>query len=128
MARKDVILYYLQVQNQYFEMVANVKDVEEAIKSGILEQSRADEMTKEIETIKNNYERLSYIMFLMNKPNKTQKQFNEERQNKEWYEYLSGSSKEAIINENNDALADFKKFVRELKEIKKQKEVKDENN
>ena len=34
---------------------------------------------------------------------------------KEWYDYLEGSSKEAILDENKDALADFKKYVREMK-------------
>lgn len=116
MARKDLILYYLQVQNQYFELIANLKDVEEAVKNGILEQSQADDMINEINIVKNNYERMSYEMFLLNKPNRKQKQFNEERQNKEWYNYLKNSSKEAIINENNDVLCDFKKYVKELKE------------
>lgn len=116
MAKKDVVLYFLQVQNQYLEMVENVKDLEEALKTKYIEQEQFDLAQREIEVVKNNYERLVYIMMLLNKPQRKKKQAKEEQENKYWYDYLKGASKESIIDENKDALADFKKMVKEFKD------------
>lgn len=115
MAKKDVVLYFLQVQNQYMEMLDEVKDLEEALKTKHIEQEQFDAVQKDIEIIKNNYERLAYIMMLLNKPQRKRKQLKEEQENKYWYDYLKGASKEAIMNEDKDALEDFKKLVKEHK-------------
>ena len=115
MAKKDLIQYYLQVQAQYFEMLQDFKDVNEDVRKGLVEQSVVDNLTKELDILRNNYERLSYELFLLNQPNKDSKKPLDAKVNKEWYDYLKGSSKEAILDENKDALADFKKYVREIK-------------
>ena len=56
MAVRDVINYYAQVEAQYQEMLADVKDYEQALQL--------------VDGIKSNYERLSYIMFLLTKRKK----------------------------------------------------------
>ena len=112
MAKRDVVMYFLQVQNQYQELLGDVKDLEEALKSKHIEQEQFDLAKKDIDVVKDNYERLAYIMMLLNKPQRKKKQAGEEAVNKKWYDYLKGASKEAIIDENKDALADFKKIVK----------------
>ena len=52
-------------------------------------------------------------MVLLNKPNRRSKK--EDESSKQWYSYLKGASKESIIDENRDALVDFKKLVKEIK-------------
>ena len=79
----------------------------------LIEQDRLDSELKEIQVIKQNYERIAYIMMLLNKPNRKSKEAKEETMNRKWYDYLKGSGKEAILNENRDALADLKKFLEE---------------
>lgn len=116
MAKRDVVLYFLQVQNQYMEMLDNVKDLESALKNKHIEQEQFDNMQRDIALIKENYERLVYILMLLNKPNRKNKQSKEENINKQWYDYLKGASKEAILDENRDALVDFKKMVKEFKD------------
>lgn len=116
MAKKDVVLYFLQVQSQYMEMLDNVKELESSLKTKHIEQEQFDNIQKDIATIKENYERLVYILMLLNKPNKKKKQIKEEKVNKQWYDYLKGASKEAILNEDKDALTDFKKLVKEFKD------------
>lgn len=116
MARRDVIMYFLEVQNQYMEMVENVKDLEDALKGNFIDQEQFDAAQTEIKVLKDNYERLAYILMLLNKPKRKSKQVKEEKQNKEWYDYLKGASKEAILDENKDALADLKKIIKEIKD------------
>lgn len=117
MAKRDVNLYYLQVQKEYLEMVDSLKDVQEAYETGYIDYERFQQAMQDIETIRANYERLSYIMFLLRKPapRKKRAREQEERMNKEWYAALSGASKEAILDETRDVLADFKAMTKKDK-------------
>lgn len=115
MAKKDLIEYYLQVQDQYFTMLSDFKELNEDVRNGLVEQSIVDNVKVDLEIVKTNYERLSYELFLLNQPQKKDKKEGDYKRNKEWYDYLKGASKEAILDENADALADFKKYVMEIK-------------
>jgi hypothetical protein len=42
MAKRDVVLYYLQMQSQYIEMVSMVQDLKEALDGGYIEQQQFD--------------------------------------------------------------------------------------
>lgn len=113
MAKIDVNLYYLECQNQYFEMLENLPEFKQLAKDGVISQAEYDAALKDLETVKTNYERISYIVFLLNKPKKK----NDKRSaHKEWYDVLKGASKEAILDENYDALADFKLYIKNGKE------------
>ena len=109
MAKIDVNLYFLEMQDQYFEMLDNLREFKELSIEGRISQEEYDSMLQEVEILKNNYERLAYIMFLFNKPKgKNAKKWNI---NLSWYNELKGASKEAVINENANVLADLKKLI-----------------
>ena len=110
MAKADVNLYFLEVQNEYFEMLDNLKEFKELAQEGKITQEDYDQMLKEVELVKSNYERIAYIIMLMNKPNRKDKE--QADINKSWYNALSGASKEAIINESKDVLADLKAMIK----------------
>ncbi len=116
MAKRDVALYFLQVQSQYFDMVKLAKEMNEELKKGFVTQEQVESIQNEMDILKANYERIAYIMLLLNKPNRKSKKSSEESIYKEWYDYLKGASKEAIMDENRDVLCDFKKFVKEIKD------------
>ena len=115
MAKRDLNLYYLQVQNQYFELQDQITDLEIALRDNILTEEQFDEAMKSIYVIKDNYERLSYVMMLLNKPKNSSKAAKYDKTYKQWYDYLKGNSKEAIFDENYDALVDFREFVKKMK-------------
>lgn len=96
-----------------------VQDLKEALDGGYIEQQQFDRAQEEIQIVKNNYERISYIMLLLNKPNRKDKKGREESVNKKWYDALKGSSREALMDENRDALVDFKKIIEEIKDDNK---------
>ena len=116
MAKKDLVEYYLQIQDQYFTMLSDFKELNEDVRNGLVEQSIVDNLKNDLELVRMNYERLSYELFLLNQPQKKDKKEGDYKRNKQWYDYLKGSSKEAILNENADALADFKKYVKEIRD------------
>lgn len=115
MARRHVIQYFLEVENQYLEMVDNIKDLTEMFSENKISKEDYEAAIAEINIIKTNYERIGYIMFLLNKPNRKNKRLTDKEIS--WYKELKTASKEAIIDENNDALCTLKSMLNK-KDIK----------
>lgn len=105
MSVKAVRRYYDQITSQYQEMLENIKDLEEEAAEGIVEPERIERLKEQIAPIKQNYERWSYMMFLLNEPNRKKKQSCYARQNKKRLEKLSSeNSLEQVLAENTEAL------------------------
>ena len=113
MARRHVVDYYLEQENLYLDMLSNLQDFKDLLKEQKISIEDYEQACKEIEKVKENYERLAYIMFLLNKPNKKDKE--ESKKAKEWYKALNTVSREAILDESKDALAHIKKLIEEGK-------------
>lgn len=82
MAKKDVDIYFNQICQDYRELLDTLKDMEEEVSKGLLDPDRLVQMKEYIEPIKINWQRISYIMFLLNKPAKNKKQERYNNQNK----------------------------------------------
>ena len=68
MSVKDVKLYYDEVCQQRQEMLDEIHDFEIECQKGLIEPERLDQIKETIQPLLNNYQTLSYIMFLLNKP------------------------------------------------------------
>ena len=112
MALIDVKKYYLNVQNQYFEMVREIADFEKEVKKGFIEEERIEGAKKILSRLKENYDRLSYIMMLLNKPKNKKRVKNFKAQNADLILYLDSSSQEKILDENTNVLVELKKYIR----------------
>ena len=117
MGLKHVKEYYLQCQEQYFEMLADAKDFDEALKNGQVLQSQFDQAQELLNVVKENYERLSYIMFLFNKPNRNKKEGKFLKENALIAEHFNNSNNnaEAVKLENRNVLDKFKELLKEVK-------------
>ena len=73
MAVKDVVEYYNQVANQYTLLIEDLKDFEKECQEGIVEPEKLDQIKDNIQPLINNYNTLSYIMFLLNQPTRKEK-------------------------------------------------------
>lgn len=105
MSVKAVRRYYDQITSQYQEMLENIKDLEQEAAEGIVEPERIERLKEQIAPIKQNYERWSYMMFLLNEPNRKKKQSCYARQNKKRLEKLSSeNSLDQVLAENTEAL------------------------
>lgn len=114
MARRHVVNYYLEIENQYQEMLQLLPVYKEMAQEGKISPEDYQINLDYIERLKENYERISYIILLLNKPNKKGKE--EDEINKTWYEALKFSSKEAIMDENRDCLSHLKETIKKGKE------------
>ena len=120
MARKDVLAYYLQQQGIYLRMVATAKKVDDDLKAGLITREERDRLSEalapSIGQIRDNYERLSYIMLLLNEPKRKSRKKAYMRQNEGLYKRLVAVGKENSIREDGDALAFIRREVREAEE------------
>lgn len=113
MAKKHVIQYFLEVENEYLELVGNLSEFRELAAEGKISNDDLIQMISEIDKVKENYTRIGYIMFLLNKPNRNSKELSAEEQS--WYDALKYASKEAILDESRDVLCKMKELIREGK-------------
>lgn len=113
MAKRHVVQYYLEIENQYLEMLSNMQEFKDLLSENKISQEEFLQAVEEVEVIKANYERISYIMFLLNKPNRKTK--DEIDLAKSWYKALSHASKEALMDENRDALCVIKDLIKKGK-------------
>ena len=107
MSVKHVKDYYLKVTNDYHEMTKTLEELEKC-----MTESQAIRATKNIEMIrqqvsqlKENYLRLSYIMFLLNLPNKKEKQKKYAKQERKRIEAIPKEHRMmGVLKENKDIL------------------------
>lgn len=105
MSVKAVKRYYDQICDQYKEMLENIKDLEKEAAEGLVEPERIERLKEQIVPIKQNYERWSYMMFLLNEPNRQQKKASYAKRNKAFLAKLnSENSLTSVLDENKEAL------------------------
>lgn len=105
MAKKHVDEYFNIIANQYVDMLAAFRDIEEACQSGMLDPDRLENMKTLIEPLKENYMRISYIMYLLNMPNRENKRSRYESQNKKLLNTIGKEhTLEAVEAENDEII------------------------
>lgn len=123
MAKRHLIDFYVEQQATYNDMLETVEDLEASYKSGNMDYERysqlRESLTEDIEKIKEDYERLSYVMFLLNIPNRVKKEDRYKKENQVYFAYLDKYSKQNAIDETKDILKEFKEKVKKFNEEQK---------
>lgn len=105
MSVKAVRQYYDQICEQYHEMMENIRDLEVEAANGMVEPERIERLKEQVAPIKQNYERWSYMMFLLNQPARKAKQDRYAHQQRKFLTKLSPeNSLSAVLAENAEAL------------------------
>jgi hypothetical protein len=105
MAVKHIKEYYEQVCEQYVQMNEELRDFQREVENGLVEPERIDNLKKLIEPLKNNYMTLSWIMYLLNQPQRASKERAYERRNKKFIESLDKNfNKSSIIKQNEEVI------------------------
>ena len=105
MAVKHIKEYYEQVCNQYIQMNEELRDFQKEVENGLVEPERIENLKKMIEPLKNNYMTLSWIMYLLNQPNRDSKERAYQKRNKKFIESLDKNfDKESIMKQNDEVI------------------------
>lgn len=73
MAIKHIKDYYNKVYKQYEAVLKNLEEFQKEAEQGLVEPERLDMLKKQIQPIIDNYMTLSYIMYLLNMPQRDSK-------------------------------------------------------
>ena len=73
MAKKDVDNYYNWICADYKGMIEALHDMEEEATRNLISPERLESMKNQVNVVKNNYMRISSIMYLLNRPNRKNK-------------------------------------------------------
>lgn len=73
MAVKDVIMYYNECEAQYKEFMEELNDFKELCAQNMIAPEIVENAQKMLSKVEDNYKKLSYIIFLLNKPVKKEK-------------------------------------------------------
>lgn len=116
MAVKDVKKYYFKLIAQKAELEADLADFEEALKNGFITEEQMQAAKDELIPYQINLDRLTYIMYLLELPNRKAKKAKFAKQNKKILNELEKrkADERSVISENKSALDAFRKEVKEL--------------
>ena len=109
MSVKHVKEYYEQVYQEYKQMVDELKDFEIEAQNGMFEPERLEQIKEDIRPLMDNYERWSYMIFLLNQPNKKEKIKKYQKQNEKLLsQYKKENSIESTLQENKQVIEKLK--------------------
>lgn len=116
MAVKDVKEYYFKLIAQKAELEADLADFEEALKNGFITEEQMQAAKDELIPYQINLDRLTYIIYLLELPNRKTKKAKFAKQNKKILNELEkrNADEQSVISENKSALDAFRKEVKEL--------------
>lgn len=108
MSKKDFDREYNVIENQYLEMLENLKDMEKELADGLVSPDMLDQMKQVMEPLLVNYRMWSYVKFLLNKPIKKQKETKYKNQNKKLMSQMK--TFDEMKEENNQVLNELKEY------------------
>ena len=116
MAVKDVKEYYFKLIAQKAELEADLADFEEALKNGFITEEQMQAAKDELIPYQINLDRITYIIYLLELPNRKAKKAKFAKQNKKILDELGkrNADEQSVVAENKSALDAFRKEVKEL--------------
>lgn len=116
MSVKHVRDYYNQVVANYTELKEDLKDLEDLAKDHQISPEQVEQMKSIMAPVKQNYETLSYFIYLLNQPNKKVKQATYKKQNENLLKAGNKRTQADILIENKKALTELKDLKEEVSE------------
>lgn len=120
MAVRQLKDYYKRIEEMFIELNDDLKEMEEDFKAGKITEDELRNLLLPVSGLKENYIRLSYVMYLLNQPNRPKKEQRYHNQNATLNGFFQeqGVTKDQDLEDCKNALDEFKKNLKELKESK----------
>lgn len=82
MSVKDIKEHYEKVNKNYMEMICLLHELEKEAETSIVSPERVEQFEQSIQPVKDQFETWSWIMYLLNLPNKKEKKKRYEQLNR----------------------------------------------
>ena len=118
MAVRDVREYYWKLLAQQEEMQNDLEDFTEALQNGYITEEKLEDVKLEVNRLKENVDRVAFILYLLEKPNRAAKQPKHDKANKKLLNELDkrNATDENVYAENKSALDHIRAELKKLKE------------
>ena len=118
MAIKDVKVYFYNMLGQYLEMKEDLKDFDQALQDGHITEDKLEEVYKDVQDLQNNYDRLTFIMYLLELPARKTKKEKFKKSNLVMEKYFAdkNADMDSVIKENESLLTHLRNELKKLKE------------
>ena len=113
MAIKDVVQYYKECESQYKEFKEEMDDFKLLCSQGMVSPEVVENAQKMLAVVEDNYKKLSYVIFLLNKPVKKEKFNRYLGQNKKLIE--KSIPKDKVMAQNSKCIKEIKNIAETLK-------------
>ena len=116
MAVRDVKEYYYKLLVQSAEMKADLDDFKKALEAGYITEDKLTEVREQANIIEANFERVGYILYLLELPNRASKQDKWKKQNSNLTNHFAKvkADEQAIFDENKSALDQLRIELKKL--------------
>lgn len=118
---KDVQRYFVDMQKQMNEANKALEQVNKEIEAGLVSNEQRDSFTNWYWTVKNNYDRLAYIMYLLHKPPIFIQKLREKKLLKEQEKFLAelekNATKEVVEEENKECLDNITELLKDIQPL-----------
>lgn len=120
MALRHVKEYYYKMNQQYIDLQNDLADFNQAFKDGLITIDKLDEVKNEMAQLHSNRDRLAYILFLFELPNREKKVKNKLKQDKKLVKYFKEKQADlkAVTEENESILTSIRQEIEHLIEGK----------
>lgn len=109
MARKHFDDYYNKICSQFFSLNEVFDELSKEVASGMVEPERLTQLEATIAPIKNSYQTLSYIKYLLDQPVRKEKEPRYRKMNKKLLQISEGHQASDVLGKNKKILDDLKK-------------------
>ena len=100
MARKDFDEYLSMITKQYIELNEVLTDLSSELEQGMIEPERLEQLKATIAPVKNSFDTLTYIKYLLDKPTRKTKHQQYNKLNKKVIANTQHVNKDAVIQNN----------------------------
>ena len=91
--------------NQYHEFIEELRDFQDLCNEGMVEPEVIEQAKQAIEPLKDNWQKLNYIFYLLNKPNKKDKQSRYDKVSKNLTD--NSISDTQVYEQNKDTISNL---------------------
>ena len=99
--KKDVYEYLATVQRQYDKACSDRERVVHQISNGLMSSEECEAFMNYFDNIATNYNRINYIVYLLNKPHPIVAWFLKRREEREIKKKFSNGTLQDVVYENN---------------------------
>lgn len=116
MAVKDVLKYYEEVSAQRNDMIAELRDFEALAMNNMFDPDRLEQIKQSTQPLMRNYEMISYVVYLLNKPTKKSKHSKYDKAMSKTLNSISKeNTKEGVMHTNSAVVSDLKEQKKSYK-------------